>query len=490
MWLLGSNASTSVNFLRAAGPNEIRCVARESLGFYRSLIVGGIYEFVKPVDISSISTYNHALRCCIDSHPRLSAIIVAHDTDSPYFEFCPRLDLNQHVQFLGNETRRGETEAMAIRRIIPSILDEFLPTSIPSWKVVILPFSDKRCFIALSYSHALGDGLSRCAFHRTFLEALQEQRLESDPICTPTRKELSPPFDTPENLPISWAYLLSPFLGQYLPKWLSSLFGFSSEMNAVTTSTWTGTPIFYDPETHRTGVQLISIDGDVVEDALKLCRMNGAKLTGLLHQLILDALSEALPQPHKFDRLGGGTAMNMRPTVRVSNDEMGVFVSGDFQIYPLQETSLGEDGQFSWALAKEITDRLARRSKEVQDQPLGLLRYLLSIRSWTLSKIGARREDSYAISNLMSFQPLRKVENCAVKEMIFCRPTDVAGGAALSVNVISVRDGPMNITVNWQASGLDLGTYEDEVAFVNTVCKHIKAGFTRLFKQVDASEKF
>ncbi|KAL5320800.1 hypothetical protein ACEPPN_011610 [Leptodophora sp. 'Broadleaf-Isolate-01'] len=490
MRLIGSKASAGGNYLRAAGPNEVRCVVRESLGFYRSLVVGGIFEFAKPVDIRSISTYNYALRCCIDSHPRLSVVIADHDTDSPYFEFYPRIDLSQHVQFLDNETRKGETEAMAIQRNLPSILDEFLPTSIPSWKIVILPFSDKRCFIALSYSHALGDGLSGCAFHRTFLEALQEQRLESDLICTPTRKELSPPFDTPENLPISWAYLLSPFLGQYLPKWLSSLFGFSSEMNAVTDSTWTGTPIFYDLETLRTGVQLISINGDMVEDALKLCRMNDAKLTGLLHQLIIDALSEALPRPHKFDRLGGGTAINMRPTVEVSNDEMGVFASGDFQIYPLQEKSLGENGQFSWALAKEITDRLAIRSKEVKDQPLGLLRYLLSIRAWTLSKIGARREDSYAISNLMSFQPLGNVDNCAVSEMIFCRPTDVAGGAALSVNVISVRGGPMNITVNWQAGGLNLGAYEDEVVFVNTVCRHIEAGFARLCMTLDVSEKY
>ncbi|PVH88338.1 hypothetical protein DL98DRAFT_196707 [Cadophora sp. DSE1049] len=489
MWLLGSKTPAGGNFLRAAGPNEIRCVARESLGFYRTLVVGGIYEFVKPVKISSISTYNHALRSCIETHPRLSAIIAKHDTDSPYFEFCPRIDLSQHVQFLEHGAGKAGSEAATIRRILPGILDEFLQTAIPSWKIVVLPFSDTRCFIAFSYSHALGDGLSGCAFHRTFLDALQEQRLETDLICKPTRKTLSPPFDTPENLPISWSYLLSPFLGQYLPKWLSSLCGFSSEMNAVTPSTWTGIPIFYDAETLRTGVELMTIDRDTIEDALKLCRMNGAKLTGMLHHMILDALSECLPQPHTFDRFGAGTAINMRPTVGVSNDEMGVFASGDFQMHPLQKNTWEEDGSFSWTLARAITDRLAVRAKEVQDQPLGLLRYLFSIRAWTLSKIGGRREDSYAISNLMSFQPWGKTDKCAIKEMVFCRPTDVAGGAALSVNVVSVRDGPMNITVNWQAGGLDLGTVEDEVTFVNAVCRHIEAGFARLCKTLDVSEK-
>lgn len=439
--------------------------------------------------MDSVSTYNYALRSCIGTHPRLSVIIAKHDTDSPYFEFCPYIDLSQHVEFLEHGMGKSESEAATIQKILPGILDGFLPTTIPSWKIVVLPFSDKRCFIAFSYSHALGDGLSGCAFHRTFLEALQEQRLETDLKCKPARKALSPPFDTPENLPISWSYLLSPFLGVYLPKWLSALLGFRGEMNATTPSTWTGTPIFYDADTLRTGVEMISIARDMVDDALKLCRINGAKLTGLLHQLILDALSECLPQPHEFDRFGVGTAINMRPTVEVSNDEMGVFASGDFQMQPLQKNTWREDGSFDWTLARAITDRLSIRAKEVKDQPLGLLRYLLSIRAWTLSKIGGRRDDSYAISNLMSFQPVGKVNKCAITEMVFCRPTDVAGGAALSVNVVSVRDGPMNITINWQVEGLDVGTYEGEVAFVSAVCRHVEAGLTRLCKTLCLPEK-
>ncbi|KAL2064998.1 hypothetical protein VTL71DRAFT_4138 [Oculimacula yallundae] len=491
MWPYISAGSTDKDYLRAAGPNEVRCVARESLGFYGTLVVGGIYEFAKPVDITSISVYNHALRRCVDTHPRLSSLIAAYNTDSPYYLFCPRMDLSQHVEILNLEVSDAneDTEAKSVMKYLPDILDKRLPTSIPSWKIVVLTFSDTRCFIAFTYSHALGDGLSGCAFHRTFLEALQEQRQEKDTDCIPKRRQLSPAFDTPENLPISWAYLLSPLLGQYLPKWLSSLFGIKHELNEVTPSTWTGTPIFYNPATLRTGVELIAIDRDTVEDTLKLCRMNGSKLTGLLHQLFLDALSASLPEPHTFDRFGGGTAMNMRPTVGVSNDEMGNFASGDFQIYPLQEKASDSDGVFSWELVKTITDRLALRAKERQDQPLGLLRYLLSVRAWTTSKIGAKREDSYAISNLMSFQPLGKVDKCAIKEMIFCRPTDVAGGAALSVNVVSVRDGPMNITVSWQANGLEVGTYEDEVAFVGTVCSHVEASFARLCKPMDRSKK-
>lgn len=208
--------------------------------------------------------------------------------------------------------------------------------------------------------------------------------------------------------------LLSPFIGNSFPKWLSSLFGIKSELNAVTDSTWTGTPTFYDPESVRTEVELISIDKDIVEDTLNFCLMNDAKLTGMLHKLILDALSECLPQPHALDIFGPGTAMNMRPTVGIPNDEMGNFASGDFQIHPMQEKPSGENKEFSWTLARAVTDGLAVRAKEVQDQLLGLLRFLLGIRGWTASKIGARREDSYAISNLTSFQPKGKLGKCAI----------------------------------------------------------------------------
>lgn len=478
MWLFGSKTPVEANYLRTASPNECRCIVRESFDFYRALVVGGIYQFSKSVDTKSIFAYAYALRQCIDRHPQLSIIVANSDTNSPYYTFCPRLDLSQHIKIF--ESGKG-SELKNIERVLPEILDEKWQPSIPAWKIVVLPFSDKRCFIGFSFSHSLGDGISGLAFNGTFLNALQESRLEEDLICTPNMKKLSPAFDTAENLPISWSFLISPLLGEYLPRPIASLFGFAASASSVTPGTWTGSPIFNTPETsmHRTGIEILSIDAATVKKAIKSCRTHGAKLTGLIHQFILTALSESLPQPNTIDNFAAATAIDMRSTVGISKDEMGLFVSGDFTLHPIQKANSETDGEFSWALAKSITNKLAAGANTLQDQPIGLLRYLADMRSWTSSKLGHRRDSSYAISNLVSFQPSGPMERCSVTEMVFSQPTDVTS-APLTFNIVSTANGPMNITIDWQFGALDVGSHADEAEFVRKLCLKISSSFNSL----------
>lgn len=463
------------------GPNEKRCITRELLDFYRALVVGGIYQFADPVNIKSESTYVYALRQCLDRHPLLSVIIAKAETESPYYAFCPRLDLSQHIQFLdaGDKRNRDESEIETIERLLPVILDKKWTAAIPHWRIVVLPLSHRRCFIAFAFSHGLGDGMSGIAFHRTFLNALQDERIDNDLIYTPTRKPLLPAFDTPESLPISWSFLLAPLLGEYLPERVASFFGFRSTASSITPSTWTGAPAFYSPDSYRTSVKILSIDAATVDDALKLCRMNGAKLTGLLHQLVITAIFESLPRPNEVDSLAAGTAINLRHTIGVPNDEMGLYVSADYKIHLLPKPNVKAAAEFSWELSTSTTERLATVSNQLQDQSVGLLRYLSSIRSWSLSKLGKRRDDSYEISNLLSFRPAGLVRRCAVTEMVFCQPANIIG-PAIAFNVVSAADGPLNIAVNWQAGALSLASYADEVEFVEKVCRKIKMDFARL----------
>lgn len=404
----------------------------------------------------------------------LATIIEKAETEAPYFTFCPCLDLSQHIQIRSFENGR-ESEIKSIEKTLPSILDEVWPKSIPPWKIVVLPFSEERCFIAFSFSHGLGDGMCGIAFHRTFLDALQERPVNNGLICTPERKELSPAFDNPDTLPISWSFLFSPLLGAYLPKFLAFPLGFRATTSIITPGTWIGTPMFLSEE-HRTEVKVLSIDASTVEAALKACRNNGAKLTGLMHQLIITALSECLPEPHKFDNLAAGTAINMRGAVGMTNDKMGLFVSGVYSRHALDRSNSDVGSGFCWTQARAITEKLAVSSKELNDQPVGLLRYLSDMRSWTSSKIGQARDCSYEISNLLVFKPLGSVENCTVTEMVFCQPTAVTG-QPVTFNVVSTAGGPMNIAVNWQSGALGLGSHEDEADFVRKVCQNIERGF-------------
>ncbi|KAJ5032544.1 uncharacterized protein L3040_009145 [Drepanopeziza brunnea f. sp. 'multigermtubi'] len=110
----------------------------------------------------------------------------------------------------------------------------------------------------------------------------------------------------------------------------------------------------------------------------------------------------------------------MRGPVGISDDEMGLFVSVDFQTFSLQKTHPGNhQAASSWDLAKAITVRLAARARQLHDQPPGLLRYLRSVYSWTISKLGARSEGSYEARNIVSLRPSESVERCKEEEMVF-----------------------------------------------------------------------
>ncbi|CRG89499.1 hypothetical protein PISL3812_06535 [Talaromyces islandicus] len=474
------------NYLRTASPNERRCIARESLDFYRALLIGGIYVFGSPVDTSSIATFIPAVRQCIDRHAHLNITVIEAETESPSFHFCQRLDLSHHVQILNVDESdvTQEREDQIMERILPQILDSKWPSGLPPWKVVVIPFSKTRCFISFSFSHSLADGTSGLAFHNTFINALQQQEFgfqnqaKDTVIYTPKKPTLSPPFDTAQNLPISWSFLLAPLLSTFLP---SSL-GFRSHIDPITSKTWTGSPIFHSPETFKTNVRVLSIDAVAVDRALKACRANGVKLTGLIHQFIVAALFKSLPESENYDNLVAQTAIDIRQLVNTSKQEMGLYVSGEKQVLKAPQKTGPVAGEL-WEASKLTTQKLAAAANRRQDHVVGLLRYLNNMHSWMKAKIGERRDSSYEVSNLLSFrpQPPSSVSGpgCSVVGMVFAQPAD-ATGAPLSFNIVSVANGPLVITVTWQAGALDVEPKISEVEFVGKICEDINGSFDNL----------
>jgi hypothetical protein len=320
--------------------------------------------------------------------------------------------------------------------------------------------------------------MSAIAFHKAFLDALQDGSVvhesgKQDLVHSQSFRPLSPPFDTKANLPISWTFLLSPLLGVYLP----ASFGFG--LDSITPTTWTGSSTFYDPEKYQVGVQIGSIDAATVRKVLGACRAHGSKITGLIHQLIVVALSELLPEG--YDNFAAQTAINMRDAVGVSSDEMGLYVAGDVEILNRTHPSpqmMTTTTTFSWTVPKRMTDKLAASASRTQDQSVGLLRYLSDIRAWTLSKLNQRRDCSYEVSNLGNFRAAGKCERVSVSEMIFAQSADV-NGPALNFNVMSVAEGPMTLTITWQIGALDLGA-QSESDFVGAVCRKLEDALARI----------
>ena len=84
-----------------AGKTERRCIMRQMLGYYRSLIVTALYTLRQP-DASGINTetFSPALKHCIAIHPILSASLSDEATEAPKFVRPATLDLRNHVQIV------------------------------------------------------------------------------------------------------------------------------------------------------------------------------------------------------------------------------------------------------------------------------------------------------------------------------------------------------------------------------------------------------
>jgi hypothetical protein len=425
-------------------------------------------------------------------------IVERADTEAPVYVRTPSLDIRNHIEIHPTlNSQSTQNEKQLIEDVLPSVFDAVWPKTSPPWKLIVVPFTTDqpqsgkkraRCFLALVYSHSIGDGISGLAFHRTLLSTLQSPPLEArrneEDFTEPSSSQPYPaPFDTAERLPISWSFMLSPFLAVYLPKFISSAFGFRAAYTSITPTTWTATPASYNPANYHTAVHIMELDAATIEALLKTCRKHNAKLTALLHQVIVRALSKCLPANGAVDTFNSQTALNMRRTVNISDDQMGLFVSGYADAHPRVNPSDPDFMKDIWEAAAKMTTNLATSAVQLQDQPIGLLRFLPSVRSWTLGKIGGQRDGSYEISNLMAFDSVSasstSSQTCKLEKLVFSQPAN-AMSSPLTFNIVSVKGGSLVCVVSWQVGALGLENDEDEKGFVSRICKEIEQCLTTL----------
>ncbi|RDW85968.1 hypothetical protein BP5796_04293 [Coleophoma crateriformis] len=343
----------------------------------------------------------------------------------------------------------------AIERLLSQQLDLPFTRAIPPWRIVVLPLGPRQCFVAFAFSHMIGDGPTGTAFHRTFLEACRSipdlQSSVSQMIRTPVRP-LPPPFDTPERLPISWSFLLAPLIASMLPHFIVKLLGLPLGASPVDEGTWTGSPIAYDPRTSHSKIKLCEIEAALLKNALYVSRKHDAKFTSTLQQLVTRALSKAITNPD-ITNFVSQTTINMRRSIE------------------------------EWEAARSSTQAFATRASSLQDQVVGLLRYLPSIRKWTLAKIGQQRDSSYEISNVGAMdigqdKSTGHMGQASITKMVFAQPGHIAGNP-IAFNIASVKGGSLMCTVTWSAGALGI-TENDEEWFVDQLCSSLREGMKTL----------
>lgn len=403
-------------------------------------------------------------RRCLADHPALSVRVRKPETEKPFYEASSIENLEKHIEILSQSEIADDIAA--IEDVTPSLLDTKPFTDAPGWKIVVLPLKTaddsvtKKCFIAFSFSHSVGDGISGLAFHKSFLAGLQDSTSSQDLKAAPGA--MPEAFDTKKNLPISLGYLLAPALGQYLPRFLAKAFGLRAAVSTISPTTWLGNgTYFFKPDDHNSGAKLFSLSGETVSNLVQKCRSENTKLTSLLHQIIMHALSVVLPV-EGVDSFASQTAINMRHHVDVSNDTMGLYVTGFFDTHD-RTTDLST----IFARARNMNTKLHTCSNTLADQSIGLLRYLISMRSWTSGKLGGQKDSSYELSNLLAFDAGPQAEDAqwSLGNMIFAQPANVMG-SPLNYNVAARKGGDLVCSVTWQVGALG---QEDEGAFVEKV---------------------
>jgi hypothetical protein len=470
------------------GPGERRTISREDLGFYNAVVVSAVYEFPgEDIDVKSPHAFNRPLKRCVEEHPYLAVIVKDAHTEKPYYESVSNINLKDHVFTLGHN-QASDDDATTFETVLPPILDRPWPASSPSWRIVVLPLPPQRgtkatrCLIAFAFSHAIGDGIAGLTFHRTFLDACQQQTLsrEESFLFTVPSRTISAPFDTPRTLPISWSFLLRPLIAVLLPKFIANFLGLRAAASTVDAGSWTGSRIFYDPDSLHTKVKLLEIGAPLVKNALLLSRSHDAKLTGTIHQLIIRALSKAFPDPN-ITNFVSGTAVSMRGSVGLSDYEWGIYVSGYYHVHPRVDVSTDPviPGTM-WATASTMTKKLAECAVTLQDQAIGLLRYIPSIKKWTLGKIGSLRDSSYEVSNLLVFDGSGEGNQCRITNMVFAQPASPPS-APLVFNFVSVKGGSLMCAITWQEGALGI-PLEKEKAFVDEICSSMRTDFENLGK--------
>ncbi|KXJ85174.1 hypothetical protein Micbo1qcDRAFT_97537, partial [Microdochium bolleyi] len=459
--------------LSITGPNERRTISREDLGLYGHVVVGATYTFgcghVDWAHLQSPAYYYDAVRRIVEKHPFLTVVVKDKHGDKAYYEHVSSLDLAMHVSVVSEEytgCRASAHDIGRIERLLPPLVDCAYPPQHPPWSVRVLPLSDgtespqspARCFIAFVFSHTLGDGINGLTFHQGLLDGLRNavglcQDAEAV-ITVPPSTTLPEPFDTAVRLPISWGYLLPVFFASCLPQWLAILLGIRASTSKLKPGTWTTTDT---APTDETQLRLIEIPAEQVVAAVAASREHGAKLTAVLHQFIVHGLSGVLPPT--CTELVSQTAINMRPILEIPSTTMGLYVNGCFCYH--SRTTNSDDvfnhqqqkplSKTEWIKAAAMTQELKSCASRLTDQPVGLLRYARSIRSWIKDKVGQSRDCSYEVSNLLNGGYLN--HSITIERAVFAHSRNPTS-APLVFGVVSVKGGSMVIAVIWQAGAL------------------------------------
>jgi hypothetical protein len=371
---------------------------------------------------------------------------VGEDSKEPYFARLPEIDLEKSVSFEkrshdfpGTDEPDSELETL----LTTQHNTPFTPP-LPYWRLCVLTdaTNERRFTAAFVYHHAIGDGTSGKAFHKTFLQALHEAAASVGPeeaktVITPPQVPLLPTSEAVHPLPVSIFYLATTLFKEKV--WPSSDPGL-----------WTGSEIIVPLETQ---VHHIVFPEHVTLALKDRCRQNNTTITAVLETAIARSLFARLPE--KFTSVKCTGAMSTRrwlPDV-ITDDSMGVWVQ-DF------EDTFSRNGvtsdSFPWEEARRarqtIENVLSLKGKNAHPN---LLKYVNDVHDLFLSKVGKARKSSFEVSNVGVLAADQDPTKPQIGRMVFSQSASVTGNA-FEISVITGGDRCMVLAFTWQTHVVEL----------------------------------
>ncbi|PLB49257.1 hypothetical protein P170DRAFT_455957 [Aspergillus steynii IBT 23096] len=434
--------------LRPVGGLEQYATARHHLRFFYNAGVTATYTLPSTYALPAKDYIYKACATLIAHHPILSAIPVGEETKEPYFARLPQIDLTGAVSFHQRAVGFPEAEDAQdddLEALLKAQHNRAFEPPLPYWRLCVLVDENERRFTAaFVFHHAVSDGESGKAFHRTFLRALQGLEAlgagEVLGIVKPPEMPLLPSLEQAHPLPLSWWFVAT------------TLFKVKVWSPARNPGLWTGGVIASSLETDLRHFAVSRASSTALRDA---CRENGTTVTGALQTVVARALFKNLPETCTQLNCSGAMSTRRWHLGVITEDSIGDWVNGYGDTHDRANLA---GPSFPW--------EEARRARETTEGVLNLqgtnmtpalLKYVDDFKEELfLSKVGSERDSSFEVSNIGAVG-LKEAPDSSTPQMgrmVFSQSANVTGSAVV-VSSVTGADGCLVVTFVWQKGIVD-----------------------------------
>ncbi|KAJ2985994.1 hypothetical protein NUW58_g5243 [Xylaria curta] len=461
---------------------------RHSLGQYRSVCVAATYS-VSP--FGNLNTkqgfrdaFENSLQATINVHPGLCYGLADQVDDSLQLyrqvEVTRREDVVKYAEI--GELDAGRSHEDLFHREIETAHAELWTANKPAWKTVVLIYSDERltanpdngnqadydkfCWtihVAFLFHHAIADGLSGLAFHKTLMQSFEAAPGDGQrpqwPLFLLDARPAPPSMDD---------------LIDFIPPTMYHAREDASER------VWGGSVVTLSSiDGFESRLRVITFTHQEFSEVLRTCRKLEVTVTNLLHGVICTTLARALAGD---EGIRAATPYSLRKFTGAAPQAILNHISFATKYVPssllraLRQSAphSPEEHRLLVELARDFgKDMRAELERFPKGNVWGEISGIEDLAAHCRSQMGKAREYTYELSNLGAstggpFPSVNSSPKITLEKLLFTQNGTVTG-QALGFNCASVVGGPFTIGITWQ-EGIVEETLVDTIScnvFVN-----------------------